>query len=225
MHSSNLICTVQSFDLQACGLCLMNWSFITLWFRCQVWRMHFVIFVTVLPDHILLLRQISLMMFMKIFILPPTTFLANVLISYLVKTSENQRYWSENQRYSDVFRKYEMGKLSRNGLSYLTPSPSPSILNPQIYRFTFLIQKSYIQLHNHCTYWNYDNLFSSNDHCFRKICYSRWSLTHFSPVLHFYTPWRFQGVLKCDTGIKWVKRGTFFHISFFEYPMEKRIQV
>ena len=38
-----------------------------------------------------------------------------------------------------------------------------------------------------------------------------WFLTHFSPVSHFYTPWKrqktkgFQGVLKCDTGLKWVK--------------------
>ena len=40
------------------------------------------------------------------------------------------------------------------------------------------------------------------------------SLTHFSPVSHFYTPWkrqknlvfwRFQGVKKCDTGLKWLK--------------------
>ena len=36
-------------------------------------------------------------------------------------------------------------------------------------------------------------------------------LTHFSPVSHFYTPWkplvfwRFQGVQKYDTGLKWVK--------------------
>ena len=39
-------------------------------------------------------------------------------------------------------------------------------------------------------------------------------LTHFSPVPHFYTPWkrqktfvfwRFQGIQKCDTGLKWVK--------------------
>ena len=31
------------------------------------------------------------------------------------------------------------------------------------------------------------------------------SLMHFSPVSHFYTPWkRFQGVQKYDTGLKWV---------------------
>ena len=34
-------------------------------------------------------------------------------------------------------------------------------------------------------------------------------LTHFSAVSHFLPPhvfWRFQGVYKCDTGLKWVKR-------------------
>ena len=43
--------------------------------------------------------------------------------------------------------------------------------------------------------------------------YSWFYLTHFSPVLHFYTPWkvrkpklsrRVQGVSKCGTGLKWV---------------------
>ena len=29
-------------------------------------------------------------------------------------------------------------------------------------------------------------------------------LTHFSPVSHVYTPWKRQGVWKCDTGLKWV---------------------
>ena len=42
----------------------------------------------------------------------------------------------------------------------------------------------------------------------------RFCLTHFSPVSHFYTPWKrqkifgfltFQGVQKHDTGLKWVK--------------------
>ena len=28
-------------------------------------------------------------------------------------------------------------------------------------------------------------------------------LTHFSPVSHFYTPWKRQN---CDTGLKWVNR-------------------
>ena len=36
------------------------------------------------------------------------------------------------------------------------------------------------------------------------------SLTHFSPMSHFYTSWKrqktyFQGVWKCDIGLKWVK--------------------
>ena len=100
--------------------------------------MYFVIFVTVFPDQILVLRQISLVMFMKIFIVPPSSFLANVLILYLVKTPENQRYSSEDQRYSGVFRKYKMGTLSRNGLGYFAPSPSTSTLSFQIYRFKFL---------------------------------------------------------------------------------------
>ena len=34
-------------------------------------------------------------------------------------------------------------------------------------------------------------------------------LTHFGPVSHLYTPWKyFQGVYKCDTGPKWVKKSS-----------------
>ena len=38
--------------------------------------------------------------------------------------------------------------------------------------------------------------------------FKKWSnirLTHYSPVLLFYTPWCFQGVNKSNTGLQWVK--------------------
>ena len=38
-----------------------------------------------------------------------------------------------------------------------------------------------------------------------------YSLTHFSPVSHFYTPGKRQGVQKCDTGLKWVKNSYFIN--------------
>ena len=47
-------------------------------------------------------------------------------------------------------------------------------------------------------------------------------LTHFSPVSHFYTLWkrqktkvfwRFQGVQKCDTRLKWVQPKLFLAIE------------
>ena len=41
------------------------------------------------------------------------------------------------------------------------------------------------------------------------------NLIYSSPVSHFYTPWkrRFQGVYKCDTGLKWVKNSVITHFK------------
>ena len=61
--------------------------------------------------------------------------------------------------------------------------------------------------------YNTKKCFLSNISVLLVFCVSLF--THFSPMSHFYTPWkRFQEVSKCDTGLKWVKGTHYYFVRF-----------